>query len=58
MSDTVKRITLALSKEDLRILNSLKEHFGESQSVVIKRALVKLYDGRISYEFVPIPKPS
>jgi predicted DNA-binding protein len=39
MSTTVKRITLALSKNDLKILTKLCEELGESQSVVIKRAI-------------------
>jgi hypothetical protein len=43
MASTVKRISIALSREDLRQLEALKLHFGESQSCVMKRALNALY---------------
>jgi hypothetical protein len=41
---TVKRMCLALTKEDLRELEFLVNHFGESKSQVIRRALIKLYN--------------
>ncbi len=43
MTSTVKRVHLSLSKEDLAELKLLCEHFGESQSMVIRRALILLH---------------
>lgn len=43
MASTVKRITLALSKEDLKQLNKLCEEYGETPSEVLKRALTYFY---------------
>ena len=43
MNTTVKRITLALSKEDLKELEFLNNHFGESASQVMRRALILLH---------------
>jgi hypothetical protein len=42
MKKTVKRISLALSKTDLETIERLCEEFGETQSVVIKRAITFL----------------
>lgn len=42
MADTVKRLSIALYKEDLRILKSLMKEFGESNAAVIRRALMYL----------------
>lgn len=42
MATTQKRITLALTKEDLRQIDELVKHFGENPSQVIKRALIIL----------------
>ena len=39
MSTTIKRITLALTKEDLRCLKIMQDVYGETQSNVIKRAI-------------------
>ena len=43
MATTVKRISIALTKEDLRELGLLCEFFEDIQSNVIKRALTTLY---------------
>lgn len=43
MSTTEKRITLALTKEDMRELETIKNFFGETISSVIKRAIIGLY---------------
>ncbi len=40
---TVQRITLALSKEDKRILDELCDKLGETKSAVIKRSLMSYY---------------
>ena len=42
MKTTEKRINLALTKEDLRELDFLTDHFGENQCAVIKRGLILL----------------
>ena len=39
MATTVKNITIALTKEDLKIITELMEKLGETQTNVIKRAL-------------------
>jgi hypothetical protein len=39
MATTVKHMTIALTKEDLKIITELMEHLGETQTNVIKRAL-------------------
>ncbi len=39
MATTVKYITMALTKEDLKIINELMKELGETQTNVIKRAL-------------------
>lgn len=43
MPKTEKRIMFSATKEDLRELNALAEHFGENQSAVIRRALILLH---------------
>lgn len=43
MSSTIKRIHLALTKEDLKQLEELMDRLGESKSEVIKRALILLH---------------
>jgi predicted DNA-binding protein len=43
MATTVKRITLALSKEDLRQLEMLSAKLGEHQSTIIKRAIADFH---------------
>lgn len=43
MTTTVKRITLALTKEQQRQLEALCELYGETQSQVIHRAVSVLY---------------
>lgn len=40
---TIKRISIALTKEDLRELKFLENYLGESQSQIIRRALINLY---------------
>jgi hypothetical protein len=40
MTTTEKRITLALTKEDIRELEILSEFFGKNQSKIIKRSLI------------------
>ena len=42
MPNTVKRISLYLTKEDLVELNYLMQKFGESQNAVFRRALILL----------------
>lgn len=46
MATTVKTITMALTKEDLKIITELMEKLGETQTNVIKRALLcyKFYE--------------
>ena len=39
MATTVKNTTIALTKEDLRIIAELMEKLGETQTNVIKRSL-------------------
>jgi hypothetical protein len=39
MATTIKTITIALTKEDLKVITELMEHLGETQTNVIKRAL-------------------
>lgn len=39
MATTVKHITIALTKEDLKTITDLMEKLGETQTNVIKRAL-------------------
>lgn len=43
MATTEKRITLALTKEDLRILEKLSEKYKETKTQVIKRAMIILH---------------
>lgn len=43
MSTTQKRITIAFTKEQLRELNLLCEHMGETSSMVIHRAVTMLH---------------
>ena len=43
MATTVKRITISLTKENLRVLEELKKHFGENISQVIHRACSRLH---------------
>lgn len=43
MATTIKQISLALSKEDLRMLTEIMERYGENRSVVIKKAILMLY---------------
>ena len=43
MATTAKRITLALTKEDIRILQKLQEKYAETQTAVIKRAIIILH---------------
>ncbi len=42
MTTTIKRVTLNLSKEDKRILDKMKEEYGESTQDIFKRALIYL----------------
>lgn len=44
MATTVKRITLALTKEDILELENLKKLFGDSISQILKRALWTLHE--------------
>lgn len=39
MATTIKTLTIALTKEDLKIITELMENLGETQTAVIKRAL-------------------
>lgn len=48
MSTTEKRITIALTKEQLRELDALSKELGESPSVVIHRAISFLYYFRMT----------
>lgn len=43
MANTVKRISIALSKEDLRQLQFLMSAYGESASRAVKRAMNHLF---------------
>lgn len=43
MATTIKRITLALTKEDLRQLDELSKMFEEDISKIIKRGIILLY---------------
>ena len=43
MITTKKRITLALTKNDLKQIESLKKEFGENQTDIIKKAIDELY---------------
>lgn len=43
MSTTIKRITLNLTKEDMRIIDQMCIRYGETKQDVIKRALIMLY---------------
>ena len=43
MSTTMKRITLALTKEDIRELDLLADLFSETRSQILKRALTLLH---------------
>lgn len=43
MPTTMKRIHLSLTKEDLRQLETLGSYFEETNSQVIKRALILLH---------------
>jgi hypothetical protein len=47
MATTEKRITLALTKEDVRQIAELCLLFGESQTQIIKRALILLHHAKI-----------
>jgi hypothetical protein len=47
MAETVRRIGLALTKENVKQLNALMNHLGESASVVLKRALLELHNKEI-----------
>jgi hypothetical protein len=51
MATTVKHITIALTKEDLKIITELMEKLGETQTNVIKRALVfyKIHEDNRKY---------
>lgn len=42
MTTTIKRTQFALNKEDIRELEALSKHFGETHSAVIRRALILL----------------
>ncbi len=46
MATTVKIISIALTKEDVRILEELTKLFGETPSGVLKRALILLYSNK------------
>ena len=39
MATTIKHITMALTKEDLKIITEIMDELGETQTNVIKRAL-------------------
>ena len=39
MATTIKNMTIALTKEDLKIIEFLMKEYGETQTNVIKRAL-------------------
>jgi hypothetical protein len=43
MATTIKRLNLSLTKEDIRELEFLTSHFGQTQNEVIRRALLLLY---------------
>lgn len=47
MKTTEKRISIALTKEDLRMLTTIENLLGENVSQVIKRALDLLYHEKI-----------
>lgn len=48
MAITQKRTTLALTKEDLKQLNSLKNLLGENQNQIFRRALALLYTTKVT----------
>jgi hypothetical protein len=39
MATTIKTITIAVTKEDVKIITELMEKLGENQTTVIKRAI-------------------
>lgn len=43
MATTQKRITVSFTKEDIKQLKFLCEKFEETQTAVIKRAIIALY---------------
>jgi len=43
MSTTIKRVTVALTKETLKQLEFLKSELGDNANQVIKRAIQELY---------------
>lgn len=48
MSTTKKRISICLTKEDLRQLKTLCEEFQENPNQVYKRALILLFHNRFN----------
>jgi len=44
MSSTIQQATVSLSKEDLRLLEAVKEIVNESNSYIFKRALSCYYN--------------
>jgi hypothetical protein len=50
MATTIKRISVSLTKEDLRQLEELKDHFGESINQVAKRSISFMHN-KIKAEF-------
>lgn len=47
MQTTEERISIRLTKEDIRILNLLIKMLGESKSQVIRRAINELFKDRL-----------
>ena len=43
MANTIRRISVGVTKENLRQLDTMCEEFGESKSQVVKRALTILF---------------
>jgi hypothetical protein len=43
MATTVKNMNVALTKGDVHRIEQLMEHFGETRSDIVKRALSSLY---------------
>lgn len=50
MADTLKRTSISLCKEDVKQLERLCKHFGESSTGVIRRAIIMLHHITIKNE--------
>lgn len=50
MSTTEKRLTIAFTREQLRELNKLCDHMGETPSMIIHRGLALLYHDTLAWK--------